>query len=366
MPFDTTYYINANKNNTAGYITFRGGIDTSIFLEPGQFPSQLDSSMAGKDSIFLQKYLELITEQHSFELIEEEKNNYNTDYAPLIFFLIALTFFIFKSYRRVLKGESWKHVLLGDNEPVEKSQSSKKKSYLTYYGNEIKFTDAEVAAILSKRFLYYRQLNLEYQAIFIRRLQKFMAEKTFKIHDEKGFKEMPVLISAAAIQVSFGLKKYLLPHFEFIHIHPQEFLRVQPILCFLEGNVSGHAIRLSWKHFIDGYTEETDGQNVGLHELAHALYYQSFIVERNVDRGFRNYYDGFSANGDKAWQSEKTKEKNLYSEYAEKNLQEFWAESVELFFEKPKEMRSEYPQLYESMKSILNQDPINHIPVLSS
>ena len=43
---------------------------------------------------------------------------------------------------------------------------------------------------------------------------------------------MPVLISAAAIQLTFGLKKYLLPNFKFIHIYPKEFLRVQPTICY--------------------------------------------------------------------------------------------------------------------------------------
>ena len=363
MPFDTTYYINSNNNNTAGYIIFPGGTDTSIFLDQGQLPSQLDSLLAGKDSIIFEKYLELSREIQPLSDTETE-NKFNTDFIPLFLFIGIIFFVIFYGKGKTDSGSRSGNSLEGETETG--TIKKKPKTYLTYYGDEIKFSDAELAAILSKRFPYYRQLNLEYQSIFIHRVQKFMAEKTFKIHDERAFKEMPVLISAAAIQLSFGLKKYLLPHFEFIHIHPQEFLRVHPVLCFLEGNVSGHAIRLSWKHFIEGYENPTNGQNVGLHELAHALHYQTFIVERNVDRGFRNYYDGFSSNGDKAYQSEKSKEKNLYSEYAEKNLQEFWAESVEIFFEKPKEMRDHYPQLYESMKSILNQDPVNRIPKLNS
>jgi Mlc titration factor MtfA (ptsG expression regulator) len=133
---------------------------------------------------------------------------------------------------------------------------------------------------------------------------------------------------------------------------------VQPILCFLEGNVSGHSINLSWKHFLDGYANPKDGQNVGLHELAHALYYQTFEVEENIDRNFRSCYDDFNTFGNKAYNTEKTVAGGLYSEYAEKNFQEFWAESVEIFFEKPVEMRSHYPQLYQAMKEMLNQDPV--------
>jgi Mlc titration factor MtfA (ptsG expression regulator) len=127
----------------------------------------------------------------------------------------------------------------------------------------------------------------------------------------------------------------------------------------LEGNVSGNSINLSWKHFLNGYAIPDDGQNVGLHELAHALYYQNFIVEENVDRGFRDQYDSFNIDGNKAFDTERTVEGGLYSEYAEKNFQEFWAESAELFFEKPAEMSTHYPQLYQTMRSLLNQDPLN-------
>ena len=60
---------------------------------------------------------------------------------------------------------------------------------------------------------------------------------------------MPVLISAAAIQVSFGLEKYLLPDFPNIHIFPEEFIATEPSVRFLEGNVSDNCINISWKHF---------------------------------------------------------------------------------------------------------------------
>ncbi len=355
MPFDTTYHIETYNPNVKGTVSLPGGENVELFLGPWQLPSQFDTALKKHDS--------LVLETHSLLAKEvENTDTYNHNYTPFFFLALIFIVTVIKAQKSLRQANTLPSMAYGAGNET----GSPAKAYLTYYGDEINLTDSVVAAILSKRFLYYRQLNLENQVIFVHRVQKFMAEKTFKIYDVKGFKEMPVLISAAAIQLTFGLKKYLLPHFEFIHIHPQEFLRINPILCFLEGNVSGRAIRLSWKHFMDGYENPADGQNVGLHELAHALYYQTFIVERNVDKGFRNYYNGFSSNGDKAYQLEKSKERNLYSEYAERNLQEFWAESVEIFFEKPREMRSNYPQLYESMQSILNQDPINKIPKLSS
>ncbi len=239
------------------------------------------------------------------------------------------------------------------------SPAISRSSYLTYYGDELDFTDESIDAILTKRFPYFNQRSILEKQRFISRLQEFMDDKVFKIHDKNGFKEMPILISAAAIQLTFGLKKYLLPNFEFIHVFPREFMRTQPTICLLEGNVSGHAINLSWKHFLEGIGNNRDGQNVGLHEMAHALYYQTFIAEENVDSNFRNLYDDFVTDGNKVFTIESSIKPGLYSEYAHKNLQEFWAESVELFFEKPRDLKSYYPDLYKSMSQLLNQDPLN-------
>ena len=249
--------------------------------------------------------------------------------------------------------------LFDDEAPGSAYGSTKIQSsgYLTYYGEQLNFADEEIAAVLEKHFPFYPKLSAEDKTTFIERTQLFIADKVFKIHCNPGFKEMPILISAAAVQLTFGLKKYLLPNFRFIHVYPEEFLGVHPTIRVLEGNVSGHAINLSWKHFLAGYQTPDNGQNVGLHELAHALYYQTFIVEENVDRNFRDTFDDFSEYGNKVFEQEKLPGNDLYSDYALRNFQEFWAESIEIFFEKPWQMKKNYPVLYNAIAGLLNQDP---------
>ena len=130
-----------------------------------------------------------------------------------------------------------------------------KKAFHVYYGDELHFRNDELIAILNKRFAYFTTLTPLLQTRFLQRLKQFISNKTFKIHGKDAYKEMPVLFSAAAIQLTFGLEKFLLPHFEFIHFYPEAFMRIEPTICFLEGNVSGHAINLSWKHFLAGYRD---------------------------------------------------------------------------------------------------------------
>jgi MtfA peptidase len=228
---------------------------------------------------------------------------------------------------------------------------------LVYYGSDLDFPDAEMVKVLDKHFPYYTKLNYDGKLKFFKRLRKFISEKIFVIHDESGFKEMPILISASAIQISFGLDKYLLPYFSHIHIFPEEFIGYHPTLRLLEGNVSGHSVNLSWKHFLDGYKFPDNGQNVGLHEFAHAFYYQYFEAGENVEKDFVSKFPLFDVCGNKAFHQEQQPGNDLYSEYALSNFQEFWAESVEVFFEKPAMLKAVYPDLFEAMTEILKQDP---------
>jgi hypothetical protein len=282
-----------------------------------------------------------------------------TGFYDLGLMILLIGFFIIGEFKNeVFYPDRVKNV--DESISHENRTETAKAPLLRYEGRNLNFTDAEIDSALTKRFPYYVAINSTEKERFIHRIKNFIAAKIFFIHDESGFKEMPILISAAAIQLTFGLKKYLLPSFENIHVFPEEFFRSNNMgVCFLEGNVSGNNINLSWKHFLRGYRETGDGQNVGLHELAHALYYQTFVVGKNVDDNFKGSFGDFINYGDKAYHTEKTVAGGLYSDYAVKDFQEFWAESAEIFFERPAQMKEFYPELYEAMKTLLKQDLLN-------
>ncbi len=233
--------------------------------------------------------------------------------------------------------------------------------YNVYYGEELSFTRETVTDCLAKYFSYYNCLGANDKEKFLNRLTKFIKSKTFKIHDKQGFREMPILVSAAAIQLSFGMDNYLLPQFEFIHVYPEEFFRSNHSFDVLAGNVSGQSINISWKHFLEGFQFPDDGQNVGLHEMAHAYYYQNFVCDESKDECFISGFPQFNMCADKAFAQEQTPGNDLYSDYALKNFQEFWAESIEIFFEKPGHLKDRYPDLYGALKGVLRQDPLGNV-----
>ena len=222
----------------------------------------------------------------------------------------------------------------------------------------------EIKRILQKRFPYYNSLNAYQQVRFVGRTMRFIQHKLFIIKSGTGYREMPVLTSAAAVQLTFGLDDYLLPWFRFIQIYPEEFVSHHSLRVII-GNVSDYTITVAWKHLLKGYEDGTDGCNVALHEMSHALYYQKLKVEKLDAINFCQRYNNLMDTCQLAHQFERSGKTGLYTEYGTTNLQEFWAESIELFFEKSRELKRTYPKIYASLMELLNQDPLTQEKVIS-
>ncbi len=335
------------------------GDSTVIAFKAGELPDGFDTlSQDVKEAIIQFNHLNrsVRTEDNSYSQTIQKDESSN---APFIYFGIFLIFIIFIALKNIINAsvETEREDYTYDDEEEDDSTESPDTPVLVYEGKDLNFTSDVYNEVLTKHLPFYNKLIPGEKMRFLTRLKNFIQVKRFTIHDTSGFREMPILISATAVQITFGLEKYLLPHFDSIHIFPREFLGTKPFVRFLEGNVSENNINISWQHFLEGFEYPDDGQNVGLHEMAHALYYQNFIAEENPDELFKNDFFKFDSSANKVFEREKVPGNDLYSDYALRNPQEFWAESVEIFFEKPVILKSEYPDLYDAVSKILNQYP---------
>jgi MtfA peptidase len=326
--------------------------DTTIYYDSNSNPVPFDSlPQEAKD------LLKSIPQSKEWKEYSQPQNQQaeNEEAVPafFIFFIIAILAFGLIKVMKVKKEED-------EEAGSSENEEAPARRYLFYDGAELDYPDYELEDILGKYFPYFTKLSAAEKQKFVQRLKKFISRKNFIIHDRSGFKEMPILISATAMQLSFGLEKFLLPNFYNINIHPEEFIGVHPTLRILEGNVSGHSINLSWKHFLKGFEYPDDGQNVGLHEFAHAYYYQFFETGQAVDNDFVDAYPVFGSCANKVFETEKLPGNTLYTDYGLQNFQEFWAESVEIFFEKPGMLKLKHEDLYKAMCELLNQDPLQH------
>ena len=119
---------------------------------------------------------------------------------------------------------------------------------------------------------------------------------------------------------------------------------------------------LSWPHAEQGAINDVDGHNVVIHEFAHQLDALSGhtdavpILSSGQDFGtweavMMEGYDRHLANVER-------RRKTVLDEYGATNYVEFLAVSIEVFFEKPKKLQREYPELYSQIALLLRLDPL--------
>jgi Mlc titration factor MtfA (ptsG expression regulator) len=211
--------------------------------------------------------------------------------------------------------------------------------------------------IISRVLPYFNQLNESNKQKFLKRVYNFRKSKSFHFQGIDSEEEIMILVSAASIQLSFGLKNYMLPFFRDIHILADAYDAIDSKEKYI-GHVAPTGIYISWKYFVRGFADYTDGVNVALHEMAHALHHENFIKETGVDWDFRKDFEKLSAVFGPMITQVIIQKKSYLRGYAFTNFQEFWAVSVEYFFENSQGLKDNLPQLYTILCDTLNQDPL--------
>ena len=87
---------------------------------------------------------------------------------------------------------------------------------------------------------------------FLKRVHHFKNSKTFHFTGMEPKQEIPVLVSAAAIQLTFGLRSYLLSFFKNIYILPDEY-QAKEFNQLVVGHVSVERIFHFLKIFSKGF-----------------------------------------------------------------------------------------------------------------
>lgn len=169
--------------------------------------------------------------------------------------------------------------------------------------------------------------------------------------------EMKVLISASAIQLTFGFPHVNLSYFRYILVFPESFYsQANRQLHKGEVNPKVKTIALSWKDFVEGYLKP-DGRNLGLHEMAHALRLENRIMNEEYDFLDENILNEWEDCARKTMIEINNGTETFFREYGGVNNEEFFAVAVENFFERPVKFKSKHPFTYSTLCKLLHQDP---------
>lgn len=232
-----------------------------------------------------------------------------------------------------------------------------KKPFYVYNPFFLKKISPSQKKILLDEFKFYKKLSPKHQQYFEHRVASFIKDKKFTGREDLVVtEEMQVLISSTAVMLTFGFRDFYIGLIGNIFIYPGEFYStINDSYHKGEFNPKLQTLVLSWNDFKQGFHNETDKINLGIHEFAHAIHLNS-IKERDVSSTI--FSDSFKELTVLLAKEESLRtsliESRYFREYAFTNQYEFLAVIIETFIESPSEFRSQFPEIYYKTKQMLN------------
>lgn len=217
----------------------------------------------------------------------------------------------------------------------------------------------EADQVLAECSPYYSQLSPAGKEKFKERMRVVTATKKFYTPKEEKLTAEKVLLTCASyVQLTYGLENWRLPYMRAFVIY-DDLVSEKYYPKKYKGLASESGwIRLSWKYLKSGHADPNDGVNLGLHELAHGIEIsinQDQILSERLARSFADFEDHFH----EIRNDELKRKLDLFSKRDLSIRTEFFASAVEVFFERPQELKDHHPGLYDLLCYSLGQDPMN-------
>ncbi len=230
--------------------------------------------------------------------------------------------------------------------------------------------------VLQRRVPLLRRMPADLQLQLKKRIQIFIAEKTFiGCAGLDVTEEMRVVIAAQACLLVLNRSMQHYDHVRQILVYPGAFMVQRTVTDGIgvqqdqRHALSGESwsqgqVILSWQDALDGAAVVNDGRNVVLHEFAHQLDQESGAAQGAP----------LPAAGDTQYNSQRWKEvlsqayghlldqvqrgeQGLLNHYGAQSPAEFFAVATEAFFELGAEMAEHYPALYQELSGYYKVDP---------
>lgn len=222
----------------------------------------------------------------------------------------------------------------------------------------VRVPPARQRELLAKYATPYQHMSLPEKAIFEEKVEHFVNGKLWLGAGINVLPEMKVMIGACAAQLLRGFPEVALRHFDRIVVHPDSY-RSPRSGRLHQGEVRPQVgvIVISWDDFVHGYARSGDAHNVGLHEMAHALWFENTII--NGEDGFleATLLGQWSALAATEIARIRMGSAHFFRDYAGTNEAEFFAVAVEYFFERSKAMKAALPEIHACLCALLRQDP---------
>jgi Mlc titration factor MtfA (ptsG expression regulator) len=223
----------------------------------------------------------------------------------------------------------------------------------------------------------FSRLSPSDQAELLGHIQIFLAEKRFEgCGDLELTDEICVTIAAQACLLLLHRKTDYFPRLLTILVYPSAYLveekrQVQDHV-WEEGRVARlgetgrqlGAMVLAWDAVKSGAADSSDGKNVVLHEFAHQLDFENYATDGAPALATReqqlSWGETMKAEFASLRAADETGIRTLLDTYGATNPAEFFAVSVEAFFEQPRALLARHPRLYAELRNYFQQDPVEY------
>ena len=228
--------------------------------------------------------------------------------------------------------------------------------------------------LLARHVRIFRRLPPEDQKELLGHVQVFLAEKNLEgCGGLELTEEIRLTIAAQACLLLLHRKTDYYPRLTSILVYPSGYNvpgeRHLGGHIWEEGdeNLLGHTERrmqslvLAWDAAQQGAAHPSDGQNLILHEFAHQLDFEDYGTDGAPALATRKEYQAWAQVMQKEYEALRAAAEagrpTLLDTYGATNPAEFFAVVTETFFERPRALREQHPELYTALRQFFLQDP---------
>lgn len=215
---------------------------------------------------------------------------------------------------------------------------------------------------ISKVFPEFASLPHKFKLNFTKRILKFLKQYAFISQENVQLTNVhKIAIATSYLKLTLGYRKYLINTFDSIIIYPTAHY-----FPHLDEIHSGHfnpktkTIMLALDEFEMDVSRQSDGKDVSLHEFTHALCFemlQRFASHPDADCFKKHYYLIHDWLNVPQFQL-RIKESNFLRSYAFSDRLEMISVLIELFFEREVEFRTQFPDLYLLVGSMIKHPKV--------
>ena len=221
----------------------------------------------------------------------------------------------------------------------------------------VKRINSRERQFISNFLVPYHKFSPEQKKDFLKRFAWFKSKKPFVFYGGIVQQEqIKAYVSASAALLTMGFKDFRFERsISRVIIYPDTYYsRIGKNHHIGEFNPNLKILVFSAKDLEKGFKIPNDNRNLGIHEIAHALMFETRNKSSWEARRFKVGLARIKKIHEQGGFQKRLEESSYFRAYGKTNFYEFFAVAMENFMETPENMSKDFPLLYETLGLMLN------------